>query len=122
MVDPVGELERGRQPYATRAWLDAYTALSSADRAASLGAVDLELLAVSASMVGRMDDLLPLLERAHDAFVDAGEALRLVAVPHERAVGADEQALHPRRRLRALRVAVLTGDYPNVQVSSLSPV
>jgi DNA-binding CsgD family transcriptional regulator len=43
-----------------------------------LGAEDLELLAMSASMVGRMDELLALLERAHDAYLEAGEALRAV--------------------------------------------
>jgi DNA-binding CsgD family transcriptional regulator len=72
----MSELERGRQAYASRAWLDAYTALSNADRAASLGADDVELLALSASMVGRMDEMLSLLERGHDALVDAGEPLR----------------------------------------------
>ncbi|MBA3384550.1 MAG: helix-turn-helix transcriptional regulator, partial [Actinobacteria bacterium] len=78
MADPVSELERGRQAYAGRAWLDAYTALSSADRAGSLGADDLDLLASSASMVGRMDEYLSLLERAHHAHLDAGEPLRAV--------------------------------------------
>ncbi len=76
MGHAVSELERGRQAYAGRAWLDAYTALSSADQASPLGADDLEPLAISASMVGRMDELLVLLERAHDAYVDAGESLR----------------------------------------------
>jgi DNA-binding CsgD family transcriptional regulator len=71
----MSELERGRQAYARRAWLDAYTALSNADRAASLEADDVGLLAMSASMVGRIDEMLSLLERAHDAFVDAGESL-----------------------------------------------
>ena len=72
----MSELERGRQAYASRAWLDAYTALSNADRAASLGADDVELLAMSASMVGRTDEMLSLLERGHEALVDAGEPLR----------------------------------------------
>jgi DNA-binding CsgD family transcriptional regulator len=78
VADPVSELERGREAYATRAWLDAYTALSSADQAAPLGADDLDLLAASASMVGRMDEYLSLLERAHHAHLDAGEPLRAV--------------------------------------------
>jgi DNA-binding CsgD family transcriptional regulator len=70
------KLEHGRESYAQRAWLDAYTSLSQADEAAPLGAADLELLATSASMVGRMDDHLALLERAHHVHVDAGERLR----------------------------------------------
>ena len=78
MADPVSELERGRRASAERAWLDAYTALSKADRTAPLGPEDLDLLAISASMVGRMDEVLPLLERAHDAYLDVGESLRAV--------------------------------------------
>jgi ATP/maltotriose-dependent transcriptional regulator MalT len=75
VVVDTGELERGREFYARRAWLDAYTALSSADREARLGAEDLELLATSASMVGQMDDYLTVLERAHHAHLDAGDPL-----------------------------------------------
>ncbi len=72
----MSELDAGRKAYASRAWLDAYTALSNADRAGSLEAADdVERLAISASMVGQMDELLSFLERAHDAFLDAGDAL-----------------------------------------------
>lgn len=70
------ELERGRESYAERAWLDAYTALSAADRAAPLATDDLELLASSASLVGRIDEHLALLERLHHVYEDAGDALR----------------------------------------------
>ena len=51
----VTELEQGRSAYERRQWLDAYTALSTADAAAPLG-VDDERLATAASMVGRMDE------------------------------------------------------------------
>jgi DNA-binding CsgD family transcriptional regulator/tetratricopeptide (TPR) repeat protein len=70
------DLERGRESYARRAWLDAYTALSHADEAVPLGRDDLELLAVAASMVGRMEEYLALLQRTHQACLDAGEPLR----------------------------------------------
>jgi hypothetical protein len=76
MANAVDELERGRDAYEKRAWLDAYTSLSRADEASPLGAKDLELLANSASMVGRMDDYLAILERAHRVYLDAGEGLR----------------------------------------------
>ena len=66
-------LERGRQSYARRAWLDAYESLAEADRAAPLGAGDLELLATSAYMLGRDADYVSALERAHHAHLDAGE-------------------------------------------------
>jgi tetratricopeptide (TPR) repeat protein len=72
----IAELQRGRQSYATRAWLDAYTALSNSDRVSPLRAEDLELLAVSASMVGRMGEYLALLERVHHAHVDGARPLR----------------------------------------------
>ena len=55
--------------------MDAYESLSRADRAAPLGAEDLELLATSAYMLGRDDDL-SILERAYHEYLDAGEALR----------------------------------------------
>src|SRR6266498_1707761 len=70
------ELEHGREAYAQRAWMDAYESLSRADEAAALGTEDLELLAISAHMVGRMDDFLRILERAHHVSLDAGEELR----------------------------------------------
>ena len=78
MVDPTDELERGRESYARRAWLDAYKSLSHADQAAVLGAEDLELLATSAYMLGRDDDYLSTLERAHHAHLDNGESRRAV--------------------------------------------
>ena len=70
------ELERGREFYAQRAWMDAYESLSRADESSPLGPEDLELLAISASMVGRMDDHLALLERAYHVCQEAGDGLR----------------------------------------------
>ena len=77
-MDAIDELERGREACAMRAWMDAYKSLSQADKAAPLGAQDLELLATSAYMLGRDDDHVSALERAHHAHVDAGEALPAV--------------------------------------------
>jgi DNA-binding CsgD family transcriptional regulator len=75
-MDAIAELDRGREAYARRAWLDAYAALSQADEAESLGADDLELLATSAAMTGRMDVHVTLLERLHQQRLGAGEPLR----------------------------------------------
>jgi len=58
--------------------MDAYKWLSQADQAAPLGAEDLELLATSAYMMGRDDEWMSVLERAHHLYADAGEALRAV--------------------------------------------
>ncbi len=70
------QLERGRRLYAARAWGDAYESLSHADQTVPLGAEDVELLATSAYMLGRDDEWMRLLERAHLVYVDAGEARR----------------------------------------------
>ncbi len=67
------ELERGREAYRRRAWLTAYKSLSLADAAAPLGAGDLELLATSAYLIGRNDDGVGALDRAHHVYLDAGE-------------------------------------------------
>jgi DNA-binding CsgD family transcriptional regulator len=75
VVDASQELERGRTSFERRAWLDAYTALSEADRLEPLGAADLDLLATSASLLGRMDDYLTVLERAHLAHLERGDNL-----------------------------------------------
>ena len=78
VANAVAELEQGRWAYATQAWLDAYEALSAADRLNPLGAEDLELLATSAYMVGREEEYLGLLERAHRAHRDVGHGLAAI--------------------------------------------
>jgi DNA-binding CsgD family transcriptional regulator len=78
MAEAVGDLERGRESYAAWAWADAHELLSRADASAQLAAGDLELLATSAFMLGREDEWTAILERAHLAFLDAGETLRAV--------------------------------------------
>jgi DNA-binding CsgD family transcriptional regulator len=71
-------LERGREHYARRAWADAYRSLSLADQAARLEGEDLELLAMAAYLIGRDEDYLKALERAHHAHLDAGARLRAI--------------------------------------------
>ena len=73
MVVMSDALERGRASYAKRAWLDAYECLSRADDENLLDAEDLELLARSAYMLGRDDDYIRALERAHHGHLDAEE-------------------------------------------------
>jgi DNA-binding CsgD family transcriptional regulator len=69
-------LESGRASYAREEWEDAFAALSRADRQAPLAPADLELLALSAALTGRDDDLLAALERLYQAHVGAGEPAR----------------------------------------------
>src|SRR6266542_5787116 len=76
-ADPASdEREQGRESFAHGAWKDAYESLSRADQAAPLGAEDLELRATSAFMLGRLDDFLSVIERAHHAYLGAGDPLR----------------------------------------------
>ena len=75
-VDAARELERGRDAFADLAWGDALRALERAERDAPLGGEDLERLATSAYMLGRFDDFLGALERAHRAHADGGDPLR----------------------------------------------
>ena len=72
----VDQLEQGRAAYAGRAWRDAHAALSGADAVAPLGAADLELLGTASYMLGRDEEYVAALERAHVAHLDAGDRLR----------------------------------------------
>jgi DNA-binding CsgD family transcriptional regulator/tetratricopeptide (TPR) repeat protein len=78
MIEATPDLERGRESYESLAWADAYECLSRAGEVAPLGGGDLVLLATSAHMLGRVDEWLPLLERAHHAYAEEGESLRAV--------------------------------------------
>ena len=78
MLQAVDELERGRCAYEARAWVEAYEALSRADALGPVAADDLELLARSAYMLGRDDDYVSGLERAHDLHFAAGDVPRAV--------------------------------------------
>jgi DNA-binding NarL/FixJ family response regulator len=72
------DLALGRDCYERRAWAEAFQSLSLADQAAALHGEDLELLALSAYLIGRDDDYLKALERAHHAHRDAGQSVRAV--------------------------------------------
>lgn len=67
------ELDRGRACYRQRAWLQAHTALSRADKAAGLDAPDLELLAMSGFLVGQDHGAVRVLERAHQIYLQASD-------------------------------------------------
>jgi len=71
-MSALSETERGRDAYARRAWASAYESLASAE---ALAAPDLELLAVAAYMLGRVDEYLRALEQAHDAYLAADALL-----------------------------------------------
>jgi DNA-binding CsgD family transcriptional regulator len=74
----VEKLEQGREACARRAWLDAHDLLTSAHELAALEAPDLSLLATCAFMLGRDDESVAWLERAHHRFLQDGETLPAV--------------------------------------------
>jgi DNA-binding CsgD family transcriptional regulator len=76
--EPAGKLEQGREAYARRAWLDAFDLLTDAHERVVLAAPDLELVATCAFMLGRDDESVTWLERAHQRFLDDNEIVRAV--------------------------------------------
>lgn len=66
-------LEAGRASYEMRAWNAAYRELSSAAEARPLAPADLWRLSLSAYLTGRHDAFLDAAERAHQAYLEAGE-------------------------------------------------
>ena len=70
------ERERGRDFYRQRAWSEAFHAFAAADQSAALDAEDLELFAMAACLIGRDEDYLSALDRAHHAHLQSGATLR----------------------------------------------
>lgn len=77
LVDETAEtLTHARECYEHRAWKAAYEAFAAADRSQPLAAADLERFALSAYLIGRDDEYLSVLDRAHRAYLDADDCLR----------------------------------------------
>jgi len=75
-MEPRDPLQRGRASHAARAWGASYRALEEADEASPLDAADLELLATAAYMLGRDDEWMVVLGRAHQRHAEAGNRRR----------------------------------------------
>lgn len=67
-------LERGRAHYRNRAWQRAYQELAAADAQRALAPEDLWCLAWAAQLSGREEAFRAALERAHRAYLEAGDA------------------------------------------------
>ena len=65
------ELERAREAYARRAWDDAYQLFSSVDRVSPLGSDDLSKYSWAAGLSGRDRELLAILQRLYQLFLDS---------------------------------------------------
>jgi DNA-binding CsgD family transcriptional regulator len=72
------DVVRGREAAVNSAWLDASLHLSRADEAAALEPTDLEVLATAAYMLGNDAAYAACLERAHQAYLAAGNIPRAV--------------------------------------------
>jgi DNA-binding CsgD family transcriptional regulator len=70
---PRKHLDRGRRAYERRVWRDAHELLFLADCESALSAADLERLAIAAFLIGREGEFERTLERAHRAYLDAGD-------------------------------------------------
>ena len=66
-------LEQGREAFARQAWGAAFAGLTGADQETPLELGDLERLAISAHMLGRVNERADALERAHRHAVAAGD-------------------------------------------------
>lgn len=66
-------LEQGREAFGRQAWGAAFAGLAAADRDTPLELGDLERLAISAHMLGRVNERTDALERAHHQAVAAGD-------------------------------------------------
>ena len=75
-VDVSAGLRQGRDSFGRRSWAEAYRALSQIDGAEPLAVEDLECLATAAYLIGRDEDYLKSLERAHHAHLTAGNSER----------------------------------------------
>lgn len=73
---PPDPLQAGRDALARHAWSDAFDLLSTADRAGSLAAADLESFATAAFFAAQADAGLELKERAFKAYESEGNVLR----------------------------------------------
>jgi len=71
-VDVVEELQRAREAFDRRDWVAAYEGLSASGSDALLAA-DFADLATAAFLVGRHNDCIQALQRAHQAHLDAGD-------------------------------------------------
>ncbi len=69
-------LEAGRGAISRHAWKEGFDFLSQADRAEALGPEDLERLAEAGWWTGQMSASIEVRERAHRAYLDAGNPCR----------------------------------------------
>lgn len=73
-------LEAGREAIERHAWREAFDHLTAADQLEGLGPGDLESLAEAAWWTGRLEQCIDARERAHAAYIEAGNKRRAAVV------------------------------------------
>jgi DNA-binding CsgD family transcriptional regulator len=76
MGTATSDVERARAAYAGRSWLESYDAFAAAAATGALTPHDLELHSITARMLARDEEAVEILERAHHAYLDAGDIAR----------------------------------------------
>jgi ATP/maltotriose-dependent transcriptional regulator MalT len=71
-------LDRGRESFERRKWSDAYAHLSATDKENPLNPEDLELLAITAYLIGKDGDSIDTLTRAHHEFLSRDDVKQAV--------------------------------------------
>jgi DNA-binding CsgD family transcriptional regulator len=70
MTEHGDQITRGRAAIRASKWSEAHEILSELDREKGLSPEDVELLSTASFMLGRIDEMLSALERAHQAYLD----------------------------------------------------
>jgi len=78
MTEHVDELTRGRAAFRESNWSEAYETFAQLDRLGELPPEDLESLSTAAFMLGRIEDMISALERAHHIYMDSGDRFAAV--------------------------------------------
>lgn len=90
-MEVVDALQSGREAFARRAWGEAYSQLTAADKESPLEAEDTFLLGGAAHLTGRDAERNALLARAHQQFLDLGDIPRAVRAAFYLMMGLADQ-------------------------------
>lgn len=108
-----GALDKGRQAFVRRAWVDAYEQFCAADRDAPLPPEDLEHLATAAYLLGKDEESVKLWTRAHQEHLSGGAVDRAVRCAFWVASGLLNRGEHARGGGWIARARRLLDDGPH---------
>ena len=73
MTEHSGEVIRARVAFDGSNWAQSYAILSELSRTGDISPEGLEMLSTTSFMLGRVDDMVSALERAHHGYLENGE-------------------------------------------------